>query len=779
MKAAETKISTPARVHNHINRKPYFQKVGEGGFVPNVNQLSTSAFISPSVQPSLRVSQPHDPQEIEAEAVANHIVNPYEPVQSYTFSPSSGSPTPPPIPTQSPIVESVQAFEMEGAIEAVAEEELQPKLSSHLIQRAEEMGTPLPNESFLTFSSEDESLLQARRPGITSVFRSMEEEDMNTALEVMPLAQRLPANSNRGPPVLGDAFEQYVRNRQGQGRPLQGEVLAFMEGRFGLDFSQVRIHTDSIAAQLAQLIGAYAFTFGRDIYFNAGQYSPDTLRGRHLLAHELTHVVQQGYALPLRNRGPPQAPQQVFRDGPGGFSIASFPIRNILEPIKRYIRNLPGYFLFTVLLGRDPLNSDRNNRVERNGHNIIRGLLLLLRPYGDRKYQQLQQSGQLDEAATWMDTQMAEANAIQRMVGRTISDVLANPLSLNLDRIRRRLNPIIERARRFAITIGRTLLTFLKNSVLQSLASYLRDHTQGYPLLKVVLGQDPITGEEFPRNMENVMEALLTLTEGGQQYYERMQSSGALQRSIDWMGEQINTLPTLAEIIQLFRTLWAELSWQDLFRPVTAFRRVSGQLRSPALRIFRFVRTVTPRIFEFIKDALKGWLSQQAMEIPGYTLLRVIFRRDLFTGVEVPRTTQNIIRGFMGLAPDGEAQYQQMVESGVIGSATERINQVLEETGVTAASIRRLFRALWQSFSLRDLLTPIAAFERIQTQFGVPIRNLARVVITVFLVIIELILRMMGFDIDTVIRIINNVRSSFQNIRRNPMGFFTQPIPRH
>ncbi len=66
-----------------------------------------------------------------------------------------------------------------------------------------------------------------------------------------------------------------------------------MEPRFGTDFSNVKVHTDSSAVQMNQDIQAQAFTHGQDIYFNSGKYSPDTNEGKSLLAHELTHVVQQ------------------------------------------------------------------------------------------------------------------------------------------------------------------------------------------------------------------------------------------------------------------------------------------------------------------------------------------------------------------------------------------------------------------------------------------------------------------------------------------------------
>src|SRR5438094_2051790 len=74
------------------------------------------------------------------------------------------------------------------------------------------------------------------------------------------------------------------------GQPLDAGTRAFMEPRFGHDFSQVRVHTDTKAAESARSVNALAYTAGRDVVFGAGQYTPEKVTGRRLLAHELTHV---------------------------------------------------------------------------------------------------------------------------------------------------------------------------------------------------------------------------------------------------------------------------------------------------------------------------------------------------------------------------------------------------------------------------------------------------------------------------------------------------------
>jgi hypothetical protein len=103
--------------------------------------------------------------------------------------------------------------------------------------------------------------------------------------------------------------------------PMPAAARPFFEPRFGRDFASVRVHTDGQASQAARAMRARAYTVGRDILFVRGEFSPRTAEGKRLLAHELTHVVQQGAGAPLRGDVTPAAasegvaPVQVARAG--------------------------------------------------------------------------------------------------------------------------------------------------------------------------------------------------------------------------------------------------------------------------------------------------------------------------------------------------------------------------------------------------------------------------------------------------------------------------------
>lgn len=106
------------------------------------------------------------------------------------------------------------------------------------------------------------------------------------------------------------SFQSDLQTQRGGGAGLPQSAREFMESRMGSDFSHVRVHQGPQASRLNQQVSARAFTVGSDIFFGAGQYRPDSEAGRHLLAHELTHVMQQTGTRP---KGPGGATARVSR----------------------------------------------------------------------------------------------------------------------------------------------------------------------------------------------------------------------------------------------------------------------------------------------------------------------------------------------------------------------------------------------------------------------------------------------------------------------------------
>jgi len=121
--------------------------------------------------------------------------------------------------------------------------------------------------------------------------RQADNERDEALLQSKPLTQRksfAAQDSEAEPPA---SVHELLRS---PGQPLGTVERQFFEPRFGHDFSQVRVHTNALAGESTRAVQARAYTVGGDIAFAEGQYSPGTAEGKRLLAHELTHVVQQG-----------------------------------------------------------------------------------------------------------------------------------------------------------------------------------------------------------------------------------------------------------------------------------------------------------------------------------------------------------------------------------------------------------------------------------------------------------------------------------------------------
>jgi len=176
-------------------------KKGSGGALEPGNQVVQRLFKSNAIQAKLRIGQPNDIYEQEADRVAEQVIRMPE-----------------------------------------------PKLQWQPERREKE--------------KEEEELIQAKRT---------------------PWAD----------PEVTPNLESRINSIRGGGQPLPTSTRAFFEPRFGYDFSHVRVHTDTKAAEAAREVNARAFTIGRDVVFGLGQYAPGISAGQRLMAHELTHVVQQ------------------------------------------------------------------------------------------------------------------------------------------------------------------------------------------------------------------------------------------------------------------------------------------------------------------------------------------------------------------------------------------------------------------------------------------------------------------------------------------------------
>jgi hypothetical protein len=161
------------------------------------------------------------------------------------------------------------------------------------------------------------------------------------ALQTKPA--RAPNAAIQVPPIVHETLRS-------PGQPLDPTTREFFESRFGYDFSDVQIHTSPSAAESAERIGALAYTAGSQVVFGSGKYAPDSTASQHLLAHELTHVVQQTGATPMPcvvQRAPdkPKAEKAPFRDCTEATTLNSNPRRDLIKVLdlaQRFVNGAIG-----------------------------------------------------------------------------------------------------------------------------------------------------------------------------------------------------------------------------------------------------------------------------------------------------------------------------------------------------------------------------------------------------------------------------------------------------
>ena len=275
MKRAEPKRSGSSSTPIGREPSPFVTTNGQGLFAPTTQK---PVFVPPVVQPKLSISQPGDAFEQEADSMADHVMRMSASATGKGSADDTGK-------------GAGQLEPLTSVMPKCADCEAEEKEEQPHVQAKEQVGwlsimrKPADEEDDLP-----PNILQAKyQPGATHLMLKCshceaEEREQKSV-------QRKSDSGSSG--TSGFSLESYLQQSSSSGQPMDRSTRSFMEPRFGSDFSGVRIHTDSQAGTASEAIQARAFTHGQDIHFNAGEYQPGTDGGRWLLAHELTHTIQQ------------------------------------------------------------------------------------------------------------------------------------------------------------------------------------------------------------------------------------------------------------------------------------------------------------------------------------------------------------------------------------------------------------------------------------------------------------------------------------------------------
>jgi hypothetical protein len=595
----------------------------------------------------------------------------------------------------------------------------------------------------------------------------------------------------------GGAAPTGFTDRLGQaeaGRPIPDEQRQSLESSFGTSLADVRLHVGAQSGELAAEVSANAFTVNKDIYFGDGQFAPGSQQGYHLLAHEVTHTLQQSGAVSAsstvsdpadasereaedvatrvtqqRAAGPVQgtAPD-VMRDATD--LIPDF----ILDGVKSAISSVPGYDLLAGIIGKDPI-TDRPVQMSRT--ELIEKLLTY-GPFGANVGQVLQAVDVLGDVYTLVTDGLAANNLtmarIERDIGAAWDEIsVTGGIDANAAIVRRYVDAILNDVSGFVRGIVDQVIAKVRAVVAEVAEPHLQDPQikPVWDLARKVLHYDPLRGEDVSAPTVEILGDFLRLI-GKEDALAQMTERGTLQQTADWLDTQFATFVGIKnDLLQLFADAWDAISPQNLPNLLDTLPRLAQRAFDLVKRIAAFATTVLAKVLELVKVSLLGWLSQHAHEMPGFRLMTVMITQNPFTGDAVPRTAANLIGGFITLLPNGEATYQQLSEAGVIDEAAGRIESAMTRLGITTELITGTFLGIWNSLSLEDLLAPIPAFERILARFQDPLNRIIEFATEVVKVVIELILKLMNFPSDLIGSIISNAMTAIEDIKRDPVAF--------
>jgi hypothetical protein len=353
------------------------------------------------------------------------------------------------------------------------------------------------------------------------------------------------------------------------GSPLPSPVRSYMEPRFGASFSHVRVHTGDAAAQQSTRLNANAFTVGDHVFFGRDKYQPQSASGRELIAHELTHTVQQGATIQRS-----EAPAVAHRSEP---RVQRWSISDGLDWIAKKAHFIPGFRLLTIVLGMNPINWEP---VDRSTANILRGMLELVPVTGPLVVQALDNYKIIDKVAAWADGKIKSLGMVGSAIKRGL-DKFLDSLSwtdiFDLDDVYERGKRIftdpIDQLIDLGVSIVSDILEFIRQAILKPLAA-LAEGTDGYDLLKAVLKEDPVTGEPYPRTPETVIGGFMKLI-GQSEIWENAKKANAAARAWAWFESALQDLwGFVSQIPTLFIDTLKSLEITDLLLPPLAFIKV-------------------------------------------------------------------------------------------------------------------------------------------------------------------------------------------------------------
>jgi len=586
---AEKSSHTSSTSEHQKSAQPFFAKAGGGDFFAPVNHSS------PSVQTKLTVNKPGDKFEQEADKMADKVMRMPAPAPPAKEEKIQRAALP---------EEKVQKKEEDKIQKATMPEEKVQKKEEEKIQKA-----ALPEEKVQ--KKEEDRIQKATLP--EEKVQKKEEEKIQKATLPEEKVQKkeeekLQRDGGNGSPAVAADTQSSIRSKTSGGQPLSTEARSYMEPRFNADFSNVRIHSDPESAGLSNQLSARAFTYQNHVFFSRDQYQPGTSDGKHLLAHELTHTIQQGHAIQ-------RSPQVTTTATPP--PVQRLGIQDALDYFADKAYNLPGFRMLTIIMGFNPINM---RSTDRSAANILRALIELI-PGGHLITQALDNHGVFTKAGAWVEQQLSTlgnigadiVSGLKRFID-SLSWTDIFDLGGVWNRAVRIFTDPIGRLISFAQSVVSGILKMVKDAILKPLAA-LAQGTRGYDLLKAILGEDPITGEAVPRNADTLIGGFMKLI-GQEEIWENIKKGNAIGRAWAWFQGALAGLMGFVRAIprRIIDTI-SSLTFQDIItiagalsKIIGAFVNIAGEFISwgldQVLSLLEIIfSVVAPGVMPYIKKA--------------------------------------------------------------------------------------------------------------------------------------------------------------------------------
>ena len=450
-----------------------------------------------------------------------------------------------------------------------------------------------------------------------------------TAAHAPDPVRRAPADMPRVAPGLLDkqAGARIEQARSAASRPLPATVRARLEHGFGESMGSVRVQAGPEGQHAARSIAARAYTEGERITLGPGESEHDM----RLMAHEATHVVQNRRAAGIRRlpaeHGParPKAAEGEVRRTvqpeaqpaaqPGAQpvrrgildSIVGAGVDSMLDKFADLANAIPGFRLFTIIIGKNPINGQQ---VDGSGANILRAAIELI-PFGALVVQALDKYGVFEKAGAWIDQQVASVKS----AGAGLRDALMQFVhTLDITEAIRHPGDVWENAKHiFTEPIEQlkglfkaaydSLVAFVKDAILKPLAARA-SKLAAWDLAIALIGTNPITGDEVPLNADTVVGGLMKLA-GQDEIWQNVLKSGAKGRITSWFGgAKAALVGFVRQLPALFLNALKSFQVSDLLDLPGAFLRVAGMFGDFAGRFIGWALDAGWKLLEIVFDVV-------------------------------------------------------------------------------------------------------------------------------------------------------------------------------